>query len=254
MVYLYMRTNLHHISEGNTKTACFSFDLPPVETCPGSTTLCRKECYAVNLARYKGVKNKYARNYDIVFHPAFVDYMVETIPYGCDFRIHVSGDFFHADYVQKWIEIATKRPDVRFYAYTRSWRIPDIWSQILKLHHLDNVNVNLSVDHETGAPKVFGASVMRWCYLTKFDEAPQWLRPKDIVFRIMHHARSGGHKWKRKKAIERGEDPDVVAPILKRIVGQVCPMEQGRDMPKSFSCKTCSLCVDKPGARNLVGV
>ena len=238
-------TDLHHISEGNTKTECFSFDLPAVDTCPGSTEFCRKDCYAVNLMRYKGVRNKYSRNHEIVFHPSFVSYMIETIPQDCDFRVHVSGDFFHKDYIAKWIEIATSRPDVRFYAYTRSWRIFDLNASLWALSCVPNFTLNLSVDNETGKPCMTWQQSLRWCYMTKFDEAPEWLRSNDIVFRAMHHARPGGHQWKRKKAIEKGFDPDEVAPILKRLVGRVCPMEQGRKMPDGFSCKICSLCVDK---------
>ena len=145
--------DLTYISKGNSKTECFSFDLPAIETCPGKTTECSRDCYAANLMRiYPSVDAKYRRNLEIAHHPDFVAYMVDTIPANCQFRIHVSGDFFHPDYAKRWAKIASARPDVTFYAYTRSWREPDIWAQILLLHDLPNVNVNLSVDDETGAP------------------------------------------------------------------------------------------------------
>jgi len=237
-----MATDLTYISKGNKKTECFSFDLPAIETCPGRSKECARDCYAAMLMRiYPAVDAKYRRNKEIAHHPSFVSYMIETIPYGCEFRIHVSGDFYHADYVQKWIEICATRTDVTFYAYTRSWRDADIWSEILKLHNLANVNVNCSVDDETGPAKVFGASVMRWCYLTKTDSVPAWIREGDIVFRSNHN----GHKKRRKNATKKGLNPNDVAPLVKRLGGQVCPMEQGQDMP-NFSCKKCRLCVDKP--------
>lgn len=240
MVYSRMpKTWLEFISKGNSKTECYSFDLPAIETCPGSTAECRKDCYAANLMRiYKNVDAKYRRNLEITYHPEFVRYMVETIPADCQFRIHVSGDFFHADYVRKWIEIARARPDVTFYAYTRSWRQKDIWPYVWDLHGLPNVNVNLSVDDETQAPHTVRMQALRWCYLTKTDNVPDWIRPKDIVFRSNHN----GHKKRRKNAIAKGETPP---PLVKRLGGQVCPLEQGQEIPK-FSCAKCRLCVDKP--------
>lgn len=234
-----MPTDLTYISEGNAKTECFSFDLPARVTCPGMTTECGNDCYAAKLMRiYPAVDAKYTRNYEIVHHPGFVSYMVETIPQNCQFRIHVSGDFFHPDYVKKWIEICAARPDVTFYAYTRSWRLGLLWLQIQILQRLPNVNINLSVDDETGAPEGLKASYMRWCYLTKTDNVPDWIRSTDIVFRSNHL----GHKRRRKNAKAKGETPP---PLIKRLGGQVCPMEQGQDVP-NLSCAKCRLCVDKP--------
>lgn len=37
-------------------------------------------------------------------------------------RIHVAGDFFNADYMQAWYNIAVFNPDVLFYGYTKSIR------------------------------------------------------------------------------------------------------------------------------------
>jgi hypothetical protein len=190
---------------------------------------------------YPAVSEKYQRNLDIVTHPSFVAYMVDNIPTDCQFRIHVSGDFHHRDYVKKWIEICATRKDVTFYAYTRSWRVPDIWYAILSLDDLDNVNINLSVDNETGRPRSVYAADMRWCYLTKTDNVPSWIRHDDIVFRSNHL----GQKKRRKNDIKKGIDPDIRSPIVKRLGGQVCPKEQGLDVPK-LSCATCRLCVDKP--------
>ncbi len=231
--------NLTHISKGNSKTECFSFDIPARDTCPGKTVECARDCYAYRLMRvYPNVGRKYERNLVFSKSPKFVSYMVDTIPQDCQFRIHVSGDFYSAAYVRKWVKICTERPDVTFYAYTRSWREKRIWECIQWLHALPNVNVNLSVDDETGAPRVFGAKALRWCYLTKTDNVPNWIRLKDIVFRSNHV----GHKKRRKNAIAKGKTPP---PLVKRLMGIVCPLEQGQDIPK-FSCAKCRLCVDKP--------
>lgn len=243
--------NLHHISKGNKKTECFSFDIPARDTCPGKTKECSRDCYAAQMmAVYPNVARKYARNIAFAKGNAadFFIYMVNEIPRDCQFRIHVSGDFFSAAYVKRWIAIAKARPDVTFYAYTRSWRFnATLWRVILQLHKLPNVNVNLSVDDETGAPYTKAMKALRWCYLTKTDSAPDWMRPKDIIFRSNHN----GQKTRRKNAIKKGLDPNDIAPLVKRLTGQVCPLEQGQDIP-NFSCAKCRLCVDKPSPTRAV--
>ncbi len=239
--------DLTYISKGNSKTECFSFDLPAIETCPGRSAECERDCYAANLMRiYKNVDAKYRRNEAFRHTDGFVDYMVQTIPQDCQFRIHVSGDFDSIEYVRAWIRIALARPDVTFYAYTRSWRATNangdpLWIHIYDLHRLANVNVNLSVDDETGAPSGPYMDELRWCYLTKTDSVPDWIRRDDIVFRSNHT----GHKRRRKNATNKGKNPNDVAPLVKRLGGQVCPLEQGQDIP-NFSCAKCRLCVDKP--------
>ena len=237
-----MTHNLKHISKGNSKTQCYSFDLPARITCPGRTEECSKDCYAVNLIRiYKVVDAKYARNLKLTSSPKFVSYMVKEIPINCQFRIHVSGDFKNAKYIHNWIKICKARPDVMFYAYTRSWRKAPLWKAILALHDLPNININLSVDDETGEPKRSGANLLRWCYLTKTDNVPSWIRDDDIVFRSNHL----GQKRRRKNAVKKGLNPNKIAPLVKKLGGKVCPLEQGQDIP-NFSCAKCRLCVDKP--------
>lgn len=240
-----------YLSQGNEKTGdSWSFDIPARSTCPGKTEFCASRCYAAKLsAAYPNVGRKYERNLEFANSVEFVRYMIQNIPHGSTGRLHVSGDFFSVEYVEKWKEIARKRPDVQLYVYTRSWRIDELWFAIMELNALSNVNVNLSVDKDTGMPEVPYADDYRWCYLSSDDKAPEWMRREDIVFRTNHNARQGNHQWKRKKAIAKGQNPDEVAPILHRIAGAVvCPFERGRDMPASFSCSQCGLCIKKPQA------
>ena len=246
--------DLTYISEGNEKTECYSFDLPAKITCPGMSDYCGDKCYAFKLAQvYRNVGAKYQRNLEFANTDKFVPYMIKSIPARCEFRIHVSGDFYSSEYIRKWYEIVAARPDVTFYAYTRSWLIADLWHAIQWLHVLHNINVNLSVDVDTGMPEVSNAEYLRWCYLTGDDTAPNWLRKGDIIFRSNHTARPGGHKWKRKKAIKDGLDPNKVAPLIHKMgEATVCPLERGRDLPKYFSCAKCHLCVAKPQVPNYV--
>jgi len=235
--------DLTYISKGNNKLGdrVFSFNIPAKLTCPGMTKTCGEKCYAYNYMRaYTNVDKKYKRNLAFANGDEFVMHMIEEIPDCCEFRIHVSGDFYSPEYVYRWIEIAANRPDVTFYTYTRSWLIPDIWDVIVTLAALANVNVNLSVDQDTGKPHL---DSYRWCYLTDDDTAPEWMRMGDIIFRSNH----GGQKKKRRNDVAKGIDPDIRAPLIHKISdATVCPLERGKEMPKSFSCSRCHLCVEKP--------
>lgn len=130
------------ISKGNDKLDNIpNMSLVPVHTCIGMVDEC-KYCYArVSMrcstwaeVRWR-VNTFYAKNllrrfYDDVCAQIYLsrtDY----------FRIHVGGDFFSQDYLYMWIKIATKFPQVKFLAFTKSfeldWRfIPSnlivIWS------------------------------------------------------------------------------------------------------------------------------
>ena len=93
-------------------------------------------------------------------------------------RIHVSGDFFSQAYLDAWIDAANARPNIEFYAYTKSlkfWvaRLPEIpanlrlvasWGgkndDLIKAHDLPNAKVvfhpdeaeklGLPIDHDDG--------------------------------------------------------------------------------------------------------
>ena len=229
---------LHFISKGNVKTGCFSFDIPPRTTCPGRTEECSRDCYAFNMERvYAGVRNKWLRNAVYRTNSFWVADMIDTIPRGVQFRIHVSGDFDSVDYVKRWQRIALARPDVTFYAYTRSWRIVKLWPSLRALARIPNVTLNLSTDDETGPPRSAVMKGLRWCYLTKTDNVPSWIRSTDIVFRSSHN----GQKRRIKNAIAKGNVPP---PYVTRLGGVVCPKETGKDVPK-LSCSKCKLCVEK---------
>ena len=242
----YLQKLTQYISPGNDKTGEeFSFDLPAKITCPGMTPSCGDKCYAASLMRiYKNVDAKYQRNLAFANTDDFVPYMLTAIPYGTGFRIHVSGDFYSEAYIAKWVQIATARTDVHFYAYTRSWRDPILWAAIQKLQALPNVNVNISCDDDTGMPDCENAAEYRWAFLThdKGSNGPDWLRRSDIVFR----SNSKGHKTRRKNALKKGLDPNVVAPLVNRFgAAPVCPFERGREL-SSFSCSQCGICLKKP--------
>lgn len=209
-------------SKPNTKTKSLSFDLPAVKTCPGKTNLCSTKCYALQLEKmYSNVKFKYQRNLIQSRNKHFVEKICEEIPSVGLFRIHVSGDFYSNVYIRKWIKIATQKPNVKFYCYSRSWRVPTLKTTLFKFGELPNVTLNLSCDLETGKPN---NEKFRWAFMSTDDTAPDYLRSTDIVFRT--------NKLKK----------DVVHRINSI---RVCPLERGRTINLSITCATCLICVKK---------
>lgn len=57
-------------------------------------------------------------------------------------RVHESGDFFNVNYMDAWFEVAKQRPDINFYAYTKS--TPYLKKLIDKYNRLDNFSITLS--------------------------------------------------------------------------------------------------------------
>jgi hypothetical protein len=72
------------------------------------------------------------------------------------FRIHVSGDFFGPKYIKEWGQIMAMFPNTRFLAYTRSWRIKRLRSELNTLRNtLPNFSLFASLDGVAykGVPK-----------------------------------------------------------------------------------------------------
>ena len=197
-----------------------TFGLPAIETCPGLTALCKSLCYA-NRGRYltPPVRDRRRRNLEYTTRREFCDRICAEIAAG-EYevvRIHDSGDFYSAEYVRKWCQIAQRNPRVRFYAYTRSWRVPRMSSALRAFSRLRNVRLWLSEDHETGTP-VRTSRRQRIAFMqTKSTEVSE---SADLMFRV-HGLRKD---------------------IVKRIGGVVvCPPENGIT---EITCGSCGLCWD----------
>lgn len=105
------------------------WSLPSKVTCPKSTPLCRKHCYASQPelmwphalpCRMENLENTKDRN--------FVDNMICVIRanviknkrFSGHFRIHESGDIYGQDYLDKWIAITKYLKGIKFLAFTKS--------------------------------------------------------------------------------------------------------------------------------------
>jgi hypothetical protein len=152
----------------------FAFSLPRSSTCINSTATCRRLCYGRGI-RYqsKGQKAKRERNFRTVEYllaqggPELLaenllglvdfarplDYLSSkltgaktSLPWSL--RLHDVGDHFSPQYVRAWYIAAKKRPECRFWFYTRSFMAKDVLDALSELVALPNVQGWLSLDSD----------------------------------------------------------------------------------------------------------
>lgn len=213
---------------GNTKLGKtpYHFSLPAVYTCPGRSAICEKGCYATKgQFRRPNVKDRYWANHLMRLEDDFVDRMCGQIAASKAtlFRIHPSGDFDTAEYIDKWYKIISKRKTTNFWAYTRSWRVPELFPKLDLLSKLPNFQLWWSADKATGQPPISKDVPIAYMAVDD-DDNPSW-KP-DLVFRV-----------KRKTKMLTQNDT------------LVCPAERiakfKRDngkMSKQVTCDSCGLC------------
>lgn len=129
---------------GNAKLGkhIYTFSLPAGYSCPGaSACLARADkasgkisdgknaefrCYAASMeSRFPGLRAMVHHNFDLLRKSGnMAELILASIPRAATIvRIHVSGDFFSESYFKAWIQVAQSRPDILFYAYTKSINI-----------------------------------------------------------------------------------------------------------------------------------
>ena len=148
--------NFNLISQGNTKLGTSpNFSIPAGVTCPAASDWCAAVCYA-KTGRYPTatVSGSHQYSYDQSFEPDFVDRMVKAIAKTrqAEFRIHAGGDFYSAEYIAKWVEIARRVPGIKFWAYTRSWNIAELLPALEVLRAVPNVQLFASFDSTMPMP------------------------------------------------------------------------------------------------------
>jgi hypothetical protein len=205
--------------QGNRKLgeAIHRFDLPAIGTCPGSTSLCRSVCYASS-GRFllAAVSERLDWCYEQSLRKDFAGRVVrEIVRKGvlvC--RIHTSGDIYDAEYANKWLSVMRLCPLVKFYLYTRSYRIKAIARVLEEMAALPNVRVWFSIDSETGTPDRVPPGVrVAFLQLTE-EDLPE---AADLVFRV--------RKLRRK----------IPLPLT-------CPNETEKGKEMGLTCGFCSRC------------
>lgn len=220
------------VSHTNSKLGplIHSWSLPAGKqwACPGESQLCRSRCYAKSgYFRMQNVKSAHRQNLEFSQTDQFVDWMVATLAAQMTrvMRVHVSGDFLDVAYTRKWQEIVARSPQCQFFAYTRSWRDPAIFPELLHLAGQENFQLWWSIDRETGpAPAVRGVRV---AYLA-INDADAATAPDDcdLVFR------------------------DKSRSVMKKANSvQVCPPENGVKLSSPITCSRCGICWNRKDSR-----
>lgn len=109
------------------RSGILSFGLPAYKsasgmiTCPGAKD-CIKGCYArQGFYVMPSVAKAQEARLALTLTDSFVSAMDSEIKKRKPtmVRIHDSGDFYSQKYLEKWLEIITRNPSVKFYAYTK---------------------------------------------------------------------------------------------------------------------------------------
>ena len=218
------------LSPGNSKLGgrrrIWTFSLPSRTSCPGRSPLCERQCYSYHIERRRpSVRQRYERNLRLSRRPDFVTRMVAFIV-GRQVRVvrlHVGGDFPSPAYAHRWLAVMRQLPGVRFYFYTRSWRVLAIRRALVVMAQLANVRAWFSCDRDTGVPHRVPAGIRLAWLMTAPDDLP----PRaDLVFRVRSLRRLVQKRVRRKGG-----------------AGQtlVCPTENGVTGHRT-SCAQCGVC------------
>jgi len=122
------------------------FSLPPVKTCK-VTKWCYSNCYAMKANfQFKTVIEANEDRYQMSKRKDFVTRAVAELKAMKNVRyvrLHTAGDFYSAEYVMKWMQIAFQCKDKQFLAYTKRY---DLKEALEKFNRLPNVHIFESLD------------------------------------------------------------------------------------------------------------
>jgi len=215
------------LTPGNRKLGgdlIWGFALPSGnnEICRGMTSTCQAHCYAVRYGQYRtSALAKYQRNLELSKLPDFAQRMRYSILHheAKVVRIHTGGDFYSVPYVRQWLRVIKWLPEVRFFTYTRSWRIPKLKPVIDLMSQYANARLWYSCDRDTGIPNDI-PSAARLCWLmTHAEDVPP--KPVELVFRIRNLRR---------------------LPLQQLEGMRVCPDENGHPYARPPQCESCGSC------------
>lgn len=221
----YKLTDLFNWGNAKMGKKVLTWSIPAVLTCPGRSKLCESLCYAdTGFFKMASVRGKHYKNWKLSqrndFH-LIASELLKKVPDETLFRIHVAGDIYDATYAEKWLYILKQNPHLKAWLYTRSWRVPEIFSVLKDLNELKNLSLWFSVDKETGKPTKIPKGVRTAYLMTDDADVPNWT--PDLYFRD-YAARDS---------------------VVKYINGAlVCPAENG--ISGHVHCYQCKICILDP--------
>lgn len=208
------------LSKGNSKLGegIHGWTIPAVSTCPGRTPTCERVCFGTHGRFVTDTMTRLnAWRYEQARKASFVARMCDEILRRgvLVLRVHVIGDFATPRYTQKWIEIAARNPNVRMFAYSRSWRVETIRPLLYAWGALPNVRLWLSADRSSGLPTDVPPGIrVAWLQV---DEAPP--QGGNLVFQV--------------RRLRRLALPMAVP---------VCDQETPSGKASGINCSSCRVC------------
>jgi hypothetical protein len=182
---------------------------------------------------YDSVQDTYERNYVDSLSDDFVERMVAELKKNKPeiVRLHVSGDFYDASYIQKWTELCRQFSSTIFFAYTRSWRVPELRPALGQFNRLPNTHLWWSVDGDTdamnGRPPIWKNVRVAYMQVAADETIPHYV---DLVFR-------DGERKPRKYSNGR----------------LICPAENGVKTHSKITCSACGICFNsRPTPRKVM--
>lgn len=136
-------------------------------SCPGATDTCLRVCYAFRVRETPLVWQMWEENTKRANLPELPEDAKRV-------RIHVSGDFVDDIEILKWISLAIHHPHVHFWAYTRSWRVPELLPRLEELRALPNVQLFASVDQSNIEAYNWPPLGWRWAWLHRDGPVGPW--------------------------------------------------------------------------------
>ena len=215
-------------SAGNRQLGkCLSFDLTPIETCPGCKhSICPALCWAQhNCYAFPEVKAQLAANTALARNcDLFKLWIIAKLRRRnavAAVRLPGTGDIFSPDFARAIGEVVRALPGLKFWCYSRTWPFPEIWNEVVKLNSEPNCTVFASMDRKMiehfGEPADTGLPL---CWLAENDEDVPTL-PVDVVWR------------------NRGKNNRVLPPMITMNGCLVCPAENGI---LRITCEECKIC------------
>lgn len=213
-----MLSRMLALGNGKLGEQIMHFDLPAVTTCPGRSPVCERVCYArsgrfhftnvverLEWCHRQSLRNDFERRLSREIRTRGVLVL----------RLHVSGDFYDACYAEKWLRVMQGQPHVRYYFYTRSWRVPEIEAVLRRMALLSCCRVWYSCDRDTGTPEEVPQGV-RLAYMQDTAAVEQ---SASVVFRT--NATFGS--------------PRIALPL-------VCPSDTPQGRSGGANCGSCGHC------------
>ena len=136
---------------GRVYSSVFVWNLPAVASCPGASEWCLMHCYNADTRSDVFPVSEWQDNWSwFTYKPQELKMRIreqlDSAKRPTAVRIHSSGDFYSLSYTLFWIDIVRQFREVQFWAYTRSWTIPELLPQLEVLRAEPNFELFASCD------------------------------------------------------------------------------------------------------------